>query len=358
MSSESDSVAAAQSSALRRALIRVGLIGAGLVVPFLVVELTMVAFDLGGSPNAESWKTRGIHRADPDLIYSLRPGAASTWKFKQFDQVVQINSLGLRDREVGPKVAGELRVLVLGDSMTFGHGVRDEETWPNQLEKILSGNSGKKVDVINAAVKGYGTDHQYKFFRDRLVSLKPDILVLAVYGNDLVDNISHPLFTLDQEGLLVALDAAEDAMYTEAKLHEALPGMLSNSRLGRALIPVFSGLVARDALSFQEKPEARDSFTWAGRKARVAIYRLFELSKQHDFEFLVLGLPVKGWENHSYWWLDPVIKDGIRVVNLDKSADWRGQIASLFFAGDRHFSKTGNLWMAERAADSLRPLLK
>ncbi|MEE2887016.1 MAG: GDSL-type esterase/lipase family protein, partial [Planctomycetota bacterium] len=339
-------------------LLRIGMICAGLVVPVLLVELTMVVFDLGGSPDADSWKTRGIHRADPDLIYSLRPGAESTWKFKQFDQVVHVNSLGLRDREVGPKHVDEVRILVLGDSMTFGHGVRNEESWPNQLEKILSADPGKRVDVINAAVKGYGTDHQYKFFRDRLVSLKPDILVLAAYGNDLVDNISHPLFTLDREGLLVELDASEDAMYTEGKLHGALPGLLSNSRLGRSLLPVLSSLVARETLPYQKDPEARDSFTWAGRKAYVAIYRLFELSKQHGFEFLVLGLPMRNWKNHSYWWLEPVIKEGIHVVDLDKGEEWRGQSETLFFEGDRHFSKDGNLWMAERAAASLRPLLK
>jgi len=242
--------------------------------------------------------------------------------------------------------------------MTFGHGVGDDDAWPNQLERQLSADPGLEVDVINAAVKGYGTDHQFKFFRDRLVSLRPDILVLAAYGNDLVDNITHPLFTLDEEGLLVELDAARDAMYTEGRLHAALPGVLSNSRLGRSLIPVLSGLVSRAALPYQEKPEAPPSFTWAGRKAHVAIYRLFELSKQHGFEFVVLGLPVKGWENHSYWWLEPVAKDGVRVVDLDKGRGWRGQIDSLFFAGDRHFTMAGNRWMAERAAEVLRPLLK
>ena len=334
------------------------MIGAGLLVPLLLVELIMVVFDLGGSPNAHSWKTRGIHRADSELIYSLRPGAVSTWKFKQFDQVVHVNSMGLRDREVGAKVAGELRVLVLGDSMTFGHGVRDDESWPNQLEMHLAESPGPKVDVINAAVKGYGTDHQYKFFRDRLVPLRPDVVVLAAYGNDLIDNITHPLFTLDDEGLLVELDASEDAMFTEGSLHAALPGVLSNSRLGRSLIPALSRLVSRGALSYQEQPEARSSFTWAGRKAYVAIYRLFELSKKHGFKFLVLGLPVKGWENHSYWWLEPVVKEGILVVDLDQGQAWRDQVDTLFFRGDRHFTKAGNRWMAERAAEVLRPLLK
>ena len=157
---------------------------------------------------------------------------------------------------------------------------------------------------------------------------------------------------------MVELDASEDAMYTEGKLHEALPGLLSNSRLGRSLLPVLSSLVARETLPYQKDPEARDSFTWAGRKAYVAIYRLFELSKQHGFEFLVLGLPMRNWKNHSYWWLEPVIKEGIRVVDLDKGEEWRGQSETLFFEGDRHFSKDGNLWMAERAAASLRPLLK
>src|SRR5438105_3949459 len=51
---------------------------------------------------------------------------------------IAVNSLGLRSPEVSPqKQRGERRVLVLGDSTTYGTGVSVAATWPQQLAALL-----------------------------------------------------------------------------------------------------------------------------------------------------------------------------------------------------------------------------
>jgi len=72
------------------------------------------------------------------------------------------NSLGLRGKEITlEKPSGYKRILVLGDSFTFGLYVSDEETYPAVLEKLLTGQ-GHKVEVINAGyADGFETDDIY-----------------------------------------------------------------------------------------------------------------------------------------------------------------------------------------------------
>ena len=77
---------------------------------------------------------------------------------------VQINNLGLRDGQDYPqsKPSGCYRILVLGDSMTFGKGVLEEHSWPAVLEQDLQKRyPGRCVEVLNAGMSG--TDFQLQY---------------------------------------------------------------------------------------------------------------------------------------------------------------------------------------------------
>src|SRR5262245_60753707 len=73
--------------------------------------------------------------ARPGLRYELIPGSRTT---NYVGVPVSVNRLGLRDREVSvPKPAGTFRILGVGDSVTFGYGVRVEDTYLRILEDRL-----------------------------------------------------------------------------------------------------------------------------------------------------------------------------------------------------------------------------
>jgi len=99
------------------------------------------------------------------------------------DVVIEVNSLGLRYPELAPKSPEEFRVLVLGDSVTFGDFVDEGETWTRQMEALTAGR-GKKILFINAGLPGAGTAEELALFREIGESVKPDLVLVGMYLND------------------------------------------------------------------------------------------------------------------------------------------------------------------------------
>jgi len=112
------------------------------------------------------------------------------------------NASGFRgSREYGPRKQAAFRVLFLGDSFTYGLGVNDEETLPQQVENILQARH-YSVEVINAGNPGAGTDYELKFLQTLGPKLKPDLVVVCFFWNDFYDNAEGEHFSLVQGELV------------------------------------------------------------------------------------------------------------------------------------------------------------
>ena len=72
------------------------------------------------------------------------------------------------------------RILVLGDSFTFGLHLANHDTYPAMLEARL-----KNTEVINAGIIGYTITQQLRLFRERAKYTEPDLTILQVLDNDL-----------------------------------------------------------------------------------------------------------------------------------------------------------------------------
>jgi hypothetical protein len=100
--------------------------------------------------------------------------------------LVTLNSHGLRDKEIPyDKPPGEKRILLLGDSVTFGWGVSDGEPFADQMEPLLKSTTGRNWEVINAGVNGYNTQQEDACLRLEGVRYQPDIVILTFVENDL-----------------------------------------------------------------------------------------------------------------------------------------------------------------------------
>jgi len=97
---------------------------------------------------------------------------------------VRINSDGLREDEPVLFEADPVRILMLGDSVTFGWGVPKSQTVSEQMEVALSEAMAVPVQVINAGVGNYNTAMEAAWFEARGLALKPDVVVLNVFIND------------------------------------------------------------------------------------------------------------------------------------------------------------------------------
>jgi hypothetical protein len=100
-----------------------------------------------------------------------------------------VNAQGYRDREHEiDNYDGSLRIVILGDSFTFGDGVADDEIYP----RILQGKAGGTVEIITLARDGWGTADELAAFRRDGFVYHPDIVVVGVVTNDLSPPITDP----------------------------------------------------------------------------------------------------------------------------------------------------------------------
>lgn len=108
---------------------------------------------------------------------------------------VHINSLELRDpREYAlAKKPNTFRILVLGDSVTFGHGSIYEHTYPYLVEQRLKAwRPDVEWQVWNAAVPGYNTSQELAQLLEVGDRFQPDLVVVGFFENDLMDNRPIP----------------------------------------------------------------------------------------------------------------------------------------------------------------------
>lgn len=98
---------------------------------------------------------------------------------------VQINSLKLREDEIPfEKPADTKRILMLGDSLTFGWGVTQEDTTSEILQALIDRESTGKVQVINTGVGNYNTSMETGYFFEDGRKFDPDVIVLNYFIND------------------------------------------------------------------------------------------------------------------------------------------------------------------------------
>ncbi len=113
-------------------------------------------------------------RHDPILGWRLKPGLKDLPAFK--NKVISSNSKGIRGKREFPyeRVPGKRRIVLLGDSFTFGTEVSDSETYAWYLQELMP-----DVEVINMGVFGYGFDQMLLYLRQEGVKYRPDIVMLG-----------------------------------------------------------------------------------------------------------------------------------------------------------------------------------
>ena len=160
-------------------------LGAGLLVMLALGEVALRAIDLGHP----YYSAPELYRSsdDPRVLFEPRPG------FDGFSEGVWLttNSRGLRERELPlAKPAGARRVIFLGDSVTFGAGVNDDEPFPRLLEAGVNGSGSGPIETVNTGVVGYNTVQELARLEQAGLPYRPDVVVLTFVVNDLLETFS------------------------------------------------------------------------------------------------------------------------------------------------------------------------
>ncbi|MBP01247.1 MAG: hypothetical protein CMM25_00345 [Rhodospirillaceae bacterium] len=170
--------------AVRPILWSVSLFSTSLIVSWFIFEIICRVFvDNGMHYHLEMWK------------YSLRLKEVSPYAaighehIANGDEVlmgvrVRTNSDGLRENGRAVANSESVRVLMLGDSITFGWGVDERNTVSAQLEEHFEKSLGPKVKVLNSGVGNYNTAMEVAWFTKYGLAMLPDIVVLNIFIND------------------------------------------------------------------------------------------------------------------------------------------------------------------------------
>jgi lysophospholipase L1-like esterase len=193
---------------IKEASINLAIVIATLVICLLLFEAYFAVFNpQTARPNAVAARVWGFYKYDELLGWRNKPGAAGVFSTPEFSTSVTINSKGLRDKEREyKKPAGIKRVIVLGDSFTWGWGVEEKDKFTEILNNKLPSN----YEVINMGVSGYGTDQELLTLEREGLKYNPDLVIVAFHPQtDLEDNISairysypKPLFVLSANNTL------------------------------------------------------------------------------------------------------------------------------------------------------------
>ena len=97
----------------------------------------------------------------------------------------------------------DLRLLVIGDSLSAGYGLKPEDSFPSRLEEALHG-AGYRVHVINAGVSGDTTAGGLSRLEWALVD-KPHIVLVELGGNDALRGLPPAETYANLESIIVKL---------------------------------------------------------------------------------------------------------------------------------------------------------
>lgn len=328
-----------------------------------------------------------FYPADGDLGWSPAPGLDHVYYGGDYSITVATDSEGHRLGRLGDVPDDAERVILLGDSYTFGWGVSTNDTYASQLDELLaSGSETTVMRAVNLGVGGYGTV-QSSMRLERYLGNHPAAplaaIVLLHSHNDPSDNVT---FATVQAGLREFIESPRNR---GLHLHNLLrllgsavgaeSGTTPNTLPGGHrdfLWTVGASLTAkgRSVMENTENDEppvgSDDELLWPGQEVlptyeretltrlqlellRTSIERISEIGIQRD-------VPVLHATIHSApdWYVEPIRELVQRTAAGDPRVTWCGRLpADEEYAGPvsnehsgSHFTPQLNRYYAQKIA--------
>lgn len=219
---------------------------------------------------------------------SLRPKLETEWLLGRPDMLRPgpIFFDPATERDVYYETRDRPIVVALGDSFTQGYPVSKADSYPAVLAD-LAAERDIPVSVIAICAGNTGPDQQLHVFEHELLPrLTPDVVVWQLYANDIGDNVSKAVFSID-ENRLVPIDGYYNWLYWRQRLHGLVPfaeWLVAESYVYRFLLKAFERLqILAVPREHRDHPEV-----WALEKIRLVVDRMRGHADRNGFRFYVL----------------------------------------------------------------------
>ena len=298
------------------------------------------------------------------LPITLSPKMELRHETNEFSVLYRTNKLGFRGAYPVnlDKGSGVRRLLFLGDSFTLGWGVEDHETFAVRVQELLTQPSGGiRFESINAAYRaGYSADAYYAFMKREGWKLKPDIVVVAHYANDIRDMNSNVWLETDNLAAPIRIRtlrryASWDGHIASGFLwNERIP-LLRESRMFMALAQVLNRYTSLGATP--ELNSMKDivlNRPVENSQHLPLIMRAFDvLAEKHSFEILhVLIPPRKQIEGNAEI---SIMRKAILGNSVFPVIDLSNFLKTChYFKKDGHFNRIGHAFVGDIIADFIR----
>lgn len=310
----------------------------------------------------------GLWEPDDELLLHLKPELdVKVQGHPEFEFSVHTNQQGLRDNELDPPIS----IAAIGDSFTFGFGVAADESWPEQLERLIG------VEVANLGWAGWNSYVYPTTIERYAIPLGSKLWVWMFFVNDLPESTAAREFL--QSGSDNYLEWSPDAHLNLTELRfpynlrvvQAL-AVVSNPEL--VYLPgsgegEYQG--ARLEMRYSTYPwdvtDPRDPDVQTGwMLTEEAIGEAAMMARRQDADLLIVFAPSR---EQTYWTYLQSVMQGIDVDQLDQAEarlrsycegihieylslvprfrEEAGEGRMLYFPTDGHWSSEGQSLAAE-----------
>lgn len=157
---------------------------AGCLISLMLAEIGLRVSNVWIGRHSDTMFT--LIEYDGVLGWKMKPSVNGKVDLVDVENIpVRSNSAGFWDDEfMRQKQLHSTRIAFLGDSFTWGMGVREEERFSN-----LFMAANPEWESLNFGIPGYGTDQSLLVWQHIARRYQPDVVVLTVNQNDYLDNM-------------------------------------------------------------------------------------------------------------------------------------------------------------------------
>lgn len=290
---------------------------------------------------------------------TIKPDSEGVVVKPEFKMSFKTNSLGLRDIEYRGDKKGLYKIFCLGDSMTFGYGVDEKDTFVRLLSQDLYRATGKEVQTINGGRQGYDIDRYVLLFNDIGLQYKPEMLIIFFYiGNDFGDEIKKGNNIKLENNCTGSFSLRDIKKYlsTHSHLYVWIKRRLDSFSLFNMLLIKIGAREVGDIYLSDYSAVMQSKV----QRAQVAFEEISDIAKKNNCELLVVSIPDSKQldknliYNHRYWDMDKpnkilaniMHKTNIRYYDLLPAFRKEGG-TRFYYKMDGHLNKAGHYEVAK-----------
>lgn len=273
---------------------------------------------------------------------------------------VTTNSQGFRGTKEYSveKPSGVYRVIVLGDSVTLGHGVEDDQTYAAVLERELS--KTRPTEVINMGVSGFGTAEELIQLQHIGLAYQPNLIVLGYFPNDPHNNVVSKLYAVQDGKLIRNNETFVPAIFIRDRLY-AIPGysyLCQHSHLVNFVRNRFSAFFA-DQLAQQNRLNEKTTSTLSTQESQLTSMLLDEFISEaatRHLSMVILNIPlISDGEIVTNLPADPLERnESVFVINVARDIYGSEPLQLLSYEKDSHPKPFAHALIGEKLAEFVR----